>query len=91
MPNSDTRFAKGSRSDGKARGAGGAMELAWVEMLSRATRAAGGVEIKCSPASCCHASSTAKWKEFRDGYRWFASLYRAAANRLKRGTSSAGV
>ena len=41
--------------------------------------------LKRSPAPRCHMTKREKWKEFRDGYRWFVSLYRAASARLRRG------
>ncbi|MBN2498996.1 MAG: hypothetical protein JXR96_30685, partial [Deltaproteobacteria bacterium] len=42
-------------------------------------------KIKRSPAPLCHCASMETWIEFRDSYRWFASLYREASRRLRRG------
>lgn len=40
---------------------------------------------KRSPAPSCHCSDKETWKAFRDAYREFVSMYRAASRRLRRG------
>jgi REP element-mobilizing transposase RayT len=42
-------------------------------------------EMKQSPTPACHCSDKETWKAFRDAYREFVSIYRAASRRLRRG------
>lgn len=45
-------------------------------------------EMKRSPVPSCHTSDRETWKTFRDGYREFVSVYRAASRRLRQGDLS---
>lgn len=42
-------------------------------------------QVKRSPAPLCHASEPQRRRRYRDDLRWFTSLYRDAARRLRAG------
>ena len=42
-------------------------------------------KMKKSPAPACHCTGSERWKAFKDAYREFASLYREASRKLRKG------